>query len=183
MKGAGRRFVVDADVGQAAAHPDSVERGRPASPEALRITKALNALHRARHSVVFCPSLTAEWKKHAAEPRFGRRWLSRMVEARLVIHIADDPDPARLASAITEHLPVGDHAVARKDLHIVTLAVQHADRRLLSCDGRAREKFKRLCAHVPELQTLHWAAPHQAEVFDWIMNRAPEEPAHALGLP
>jgi hypothetical protein len=181
VRGSGRRFVVDADVARAALDPDKVERGAAVAPVALAAYRALNALHEAKHTVVFSPALTAEWARHAPEPRFARRWLIRMVEARLVDRLAVEPEDAALQAAVSAGLAGGDRAVAEKDLHLVTVALNQADQRLLSSDGRAREKYARLTAAEPRLAGLHWVAPADPEVVAWLRERAPDAAGRRLG--
>lgn len=180
MKGAGRRFVVDADVARAAADPSQADRRRPLAPGAAHAGKSLKALRDARHTLVFCPALHAEWRRHAAAPRFAHRWLAQMLERRLIVQLNDDPDDAPLQAVVAATLPPGDRDVAQKDLHIVNLALHHADHRLLSLDKRAREKFSRLVEAQPALADLHWAVPDTEAVVGWLLARAPESAAHKL---
>lgn len=181
MKGSGRRFVVDADVARGALDPAKVERGAPADPRALEASRALIALRKAKHTVVFSPSLSAEWAKHAPDPRFARRWLAQMVEARRVDVLPQEPDDAELSEAVGRELPQGDREVAEKDIHVVILALNHADLRLLSNDGRAREKYARLVVAAPRLAPLHWVGPSEAGVAAWLTGHARDEPRFQLG--
>jgi hypothetical protein len=180
MRSPGRRLVVDADVGRAAADPAKIERGAPIDPRALQISKALRQIKEARHTVVFAPTLTAEWDKHAPEPRAGRKWLGEMLTAGLVArHDADPEDPA-LARLVDERLPAPDQRVAQKDLHVVSLALVHGDRRVISLDGRAREKFARLKDGHPGLRQLHWSAPDTEAAALWLRDGAKDDPEFSL---
>lgn len=182
MRGSGRRFVVDADVARAALDPDKVERGAAVAPVARAAHQALKALREANHTVVFSPALSAEWAKHAPEPRFARRWLTRMREARLVDMLPQEPEDPALQAVIDAELPAQDRPVAQKDLHLVVVALNHADRRLLSADGRAREKYARLTSAEPRLAGLHWVAPADAGVVAWLRERAPDAGERQLGV-
>ena len=61
----GKRLVVDADVGRAAADPARAERGERVDARALQIRRCLDRVRDSGHTVVLCPTLRAEWDKHA----------------------------------------------------------------------------------------------------------------------
>lgn len=80
MRGKGRRIVVDADVGRAAADVSRAERGEKLDPRSLRIADALSAFLDGRHLAVYSPSLLKEWRNHVNKGSAGHRWLVRMLE-------------------------------------------------------------------------------------------------------
>ena len=180
MKGTGRRIVVDADVGRAAANLRRAERGEPMDERALAFAQVLQAFYDARNVAVFSPALAKEWRKHARGGSAGHRWLLRLVERRLVIQLDTEPDGGELDDAIAEELSVGDQAVAKKDRHLVATALTAADKRLLSGDGKAREKYVRLVPQVPALGDLHWVDPGWDGVRTWLLERAPDHLAWTL---
>lgn len=176
----GKRLVVDADVGRAAANPARIERGEQVDARARQIRRCLAEVQDGGHTVVLCPTLRAEWDKHAPAGSAGRAWLARMAERRLVLKVPQSPTDPSLDACIAERLPPDDQPVARKDLHLVTLALQHADRRVLSLDARAREKFARLRDDHAGLGGLYWAAPDTEAAEKWLRDGAKDDPAFRL---
>ncbi len=176
MKGTGRRFVVDADVARGAADPARIQRGEAHDVRGLRMRDCLKALRDAEHIVVFSPAVMGEWREHQSPAT--RSWLARMTERRRVERVSE-PGGDWIRTAIAETLQGGDAGVASKDAHLVALACDQ-DQRLLSGDGKAREKFVRLVP-LPPLDHLHWVDPEWEAVRDWLLERAPDRPAWTLG--
>lgn len=179
MRGKGRRLVVDADVGRAAADQGRAERGQPIDERALRIALCLKAFYDAGHIAVFSPKLIAEWDRHVPRGSSGRRWLVRMLERRRVDRLREDLDAEWVEELIGENLTGGDAEVAREDKHLVSCAVEAAEYRLLSCDDKAREKYARL-ANDEDLARLHWVNPSWPTCKDWLLERAPDRPKWTL---
>ncbi len=97
--------------------------------------------------------------------------------------LAEEPDPTWIEDLAHEHLPAGDRKPALKDAHLVATATDAADRRLLSGDGAARDKFARLAPRDARLQGLHWVDPSWDGVRQWLLQRAPPRAAWMLGAP
>ena len=175
----GKRLVVDADVGRAAADPARAERGERVDARALQIRRCLDRVRDSGHTVVLCPTLRAEWDKHAPAGSAGRTWLATMLARGRVSLVPQSPADPSLDACIAGRLPPDDQPVARKDLHLVTLALQpaHADRRVLSLDARAREKFARLTDCHAGLAGLYWAAPDTEAAEKWLRDGAKDDPA------
>lgn len=104
-----------------------------------------------------------------------------MTERRLVDKVNPEPDAGWLEEVIYDELPDGDREVALKDRHLVATATAEADDRLLSGDGKAREKFVRLVQAAERLGTLHWVDPSWEKVRRWLLNRAPDHHPWTLG--
>ena len=181
MRGRGRRFVVDADIGRGAADLRRAERGERMESRALAFARSLEALYDARHVAVLSPALKIEWRKHARRGSSGHRWLVRMVERNLVVQLSSEPDAVWLEDIIRRGLPEGDRQVALKDRHLVATATGEADDRLLSGDGKAREKYARLAQDEPNTGKLHWVDPAWSGVRSWLMARAPDDTRWTLG--
>ena len=180
MKGRGRRIVVDADVGRAAANISRADRGEVVNARALAISRSLRAFLEARNVAVFSPSLHKEWQKHAG--RGGCRWFARMLEKKLIDKVIPEPDSTWLEEIIKDNLPESDAKVAHKDRHLVTLAIAKADLRILSCDGKAREKYVWLVPNASKLERLHWVDPGEDSVPRWLTERAPDHRPWMLGF-
>lgn len=60
MRGLGRRIVVDADIGRAAADLGRADSGEAVNARALAFSRCLDAMYEARHVAVFSPSLQLE---------------------------------------------------------------------------------------------------------------------------
>lgn len=181
MRGRGRALVVDADVARGAADPERASRGQVPDRRALAFRRCMGAIGDAGHTLVFGPRLWGEWRTHASHAT--RTWLTRMASRNLVVRLDDEPDDAWLVEAIHAGLPAHDRGVAKKDAHLVATAELEADKRILSGDDRAREKYVRLVAVEPRLAPLHWVNPSSSGVRDWLLSRAPDRGGWTLGGP
>ncbi len=173
MKRPQRTLVVDADIARAAG-PDPKER--PWSDAAKDAHDVLHTLQRGQgYRVLFDAKLLQEWKKHQGNTALA--WFAAMLSARR-ISVVRSNDTGWIDELVRSQLPTQDQAVALKDSHLVALAHSPGDRRLLSNDGKAREKFARLAA--PEVQMIHWVAA-SADARAWLLDGAPERAAWQLG--
>ncbi len=165
-------LVVDADIARAAG-PDPKER--PWSELAKVCHDVLAAVRRCRgYRAAFDPMLRAEWKKH--QGRTGSKWFAEMLSARR-LQIVRDAKP-QWVSDLIQALPQADRPTATKDRHLVALAHDPGDKRLLSGDSKAREKFSRISdARVSE---IHWVPPSIAAVR-WLLDGALSRAEWTLG--
>ena len=192
MKGSGRRLVVDADVGRGAADVARAERTGAVDPRARAFARCLDAVLQARHRLVMGPTLREEWRRHVTGNCAGGRWLARMIERGLVVLLDREPDADRVRDDARAHLPHEEIDAALKDPHLVAAAVAEGDRRVLSGDDRARDRYTRVAARA-SWPALHWVNPAwdvpgtgraaAEEVRAWLLERAPDRPEWTLGGP
>lgn len=172
MKSPLRKFVVDADIAQAAG-PDPQLRPWPViAKDAHDVLHAIREC--AQYVILFDPTLLSEWRIHAGNT--GTRWLADMASKGRIKRITSLN--TEWIEPLIQELPAHDRPTATKDQHLVVLACDHGDRRVLSCDEKAREKFARL-AEARELEGLHWAKPH-AELVSWLKDGAEDSEAYTL---
>jgi hypothetical protein len=164
-------LVVDADIA-CAAGPDP--KKRPWSDVAKACHDVLNAIWTCRgYRVAFDRTLRAEWKDH--QGRTGRAWFVRMLSARRLEMVHDDT--TQWVSDLIQVLPARDRPTAMKDRHLVALAHDPGDKRLLSNDGRARDKFRQL--PDPRVSEIHWVAS-STEAEKWLIDGATDKPEWKL---
>lgn len=172
MKSPRRVLVIDADIARAAG-PDPKER--PWSDLAKACHDVLSAIRKCRgYRAAFDPALRAEWQKHQGGT--GRAWFAQMLSARRLQLVRESS--TQWVSDLIQALPPADRPTAVKDRHIVALAHDPGDQRLLSGDGKARDKF----ARIPDdrLSEIHWVAPSDPAVR-WLLDGAPDRPEWTLG--
>ena len=68
--------------------------------------------------------------------------------------------------------------VIEKDRHLVALAHDPGDDRLLSNDRKARDKFRQL--PDARVSRIHWVSP-STEAQKWLLNGAPDKAEWMLG--
>ena len=179
----GHRVVVDADVGRAAASADAAGRGASVSARALAMRATLHAFERSNLILVLSPTLRSEWREHVQKGTAGHRFLVSMAARRRVLRPPDDGDVAGVVRAAEATLPPKDAAVATKDAHVVAAAIAHGDRRIVSGDRAAREKFVRVAAAKPWLQSILWADAAEGSTATWLEEHAPASSAWRLTPP
>jgi len=117
------------------------------------------------------PEILSEWEAH--QTLFSYRWRGTMVAKKKVIRMdsAESPDLRQLIEDTTAS--ESERQAMRKDCHLIEAALV-ADNIVVSGDDRARELFKRLALHRPQLKELLWVNPaHEHElVLRWVRQEA-----------
>ncbi len=72
-----------------------------------------------------------------------------------------------------------EYDATRKDTHLVEAAVA-TDHRVLSADGRVRDKFVRLAEVIPEIGPVLWDDPTKTPGLDWVREGLPNRAALRL---
>ncbi len=173
MKSPSHIFVVDADIARAAG-PDP--KDRPWSEAAKDAHDLLIAIWQCSgYRVVFDQTLLNEWKEH--QGKSAQAWLARMVSRRRVIKNAE-PSKSWISALIVTWLPANEQDAAEKDSHLVALANDPGDQRLLSNDIKARKKFERI--FDDRVQRIHWVAASQ-DCRQWLVHGAYDKPDWTVG--
>jgi len=172
VRGPALVLIVDADIAQAAG-PEP--KSRPWSEDARTCHELLNAIWKRRgYQAAFDAQLRKEWKEHQGGT--GRAWFARMLSARRLQKL--DPDTTWIASAVRDALPEEEHESALKDKHLIALAHDSGDERVLSNDSKARSKYCRVAD--TRVARVHWVAASD-ESIRWLTEGAPEQERWRLG--
>ncbi len=172
MKSPQHVLVIDADIARAAGPDPQV---RPWSDVAKATHDILNAVWTCRgYRVVFDLTLKREWKRHQGATR--RRWFADMLSAGRV-KIAKN-DTTHWLKDLIRQLPRHERPTATKDRHLVALAHDPGDQRIISNDSTARDKFCRLQDH--RVRKIHWVKA-STESVRWILDGALNKPEWTLG--
>jgi hypothetical protein len=159
------RLVIDASVARAAS-----TRIGSGDPRPGRCRSFLDAVYEICHGFVMTPELRDEWTRH--ESIYTAKWRHQMLgkgrnkKYRWLVPRPEVPD---LLDRVLETAPTRQarEAVA-KDLLLIEAALV-TDRRIISCDDRAREHFRRAAEHIEELRGIIWANPVTDADFDaWL---------------
>jgi len=167
-----RILVVDADIARAAGPDPKVKPWPESAKDAHDVLRAIRE-HTAYH-IVFNSKLLKEWKKHQGHT--ARRWFATLLSAGR-IQVARPPSKW-IDDLIRAELSAQDQPLALKDSHLIALAHDAGDDRLLSNDGKAREKFRRLSDS--RIKPIHWVAASSASA-KWLRDGAPDKPQWQLG--
>jgi len=165
-------FVVDADIARAAG-PDPIDHPWPEVAKACHdVLKAIWDC--SGYRVAFDSTLASEWRRHQSNK--ARRWFADMLNARRLLKPNDDA--TQWVSDLIQQLPKHERTVAMKDCHLVALAHDPGDRRLLSNDRRARDKFRR----IPDarVREIHWVEA-STDSARWLLDGAPDRREWTLG--
>jgi len=173
MKSPARIFVVDADIARAAG-PDPKTRAWPDSAKAAHdVLAAIWQCH--GFKAAFDPTLRDEWDRH--QGRTAKAWFARMLAASR-IRVVQHATREWVDQLIAQHLPPAQHEAASKDAHLVALAHDPGDDRLLSNDNRARDRFHSLPDE--RVRQIHWANASE-DTRQWLLDGAYDRPAWRLG--
>lgn len=151
------KIVVDADIARSA--------GETQHPVSSACRKALILIREHNHSLIACPLLRSEWKKHASA--FAKKWLTSMIARKQVDFVDPPPVFSNALSALDF-----DHrlkTIALKDAHLVDAARAQGSF-ITSRDDNARSSI-RCIQQLRELyQGIIWINPvTELEVLeDWL---------------
>ncbi len=166
-------FVIDADIARSAG-PDP--KARPWDDSAKSAHDVLEAIRRCKgFKVAFDPTLYEEWKRNMGNT--ARRWLADLASAGRVTRVGS-VNKDWVIDLIRRHLTAGEWKEAEKDAHLIALAVDVADERILSNDEKARKRFAGL--DDGKILEVHWV-PSSEDARQWIMDGAPSMPKWQLG--
>ncbi|MDQ2808387.1 MAG: hypothetical protein M3Z04_15950 [Chloroflexota bacterium] len=155
-----QRLVVDASIARAAG-------GLAATSELSKQCRDfLQAMLQSPHLLVLTPAIRAEWNRHQSE--FAYDWRNKMVSAKKVLLIQDDPDlPAEMADRITATGSKSDERKAMaKDLLLLGAALA-TDKTVVSGDNTVRALFAGAAQTVRELRAIIWVHPAE-DAARWV---------------
>lgn len=160
MKFDAKDVVIDADIARSA--------GTTEHPVSKNSRTVLHVIIKSDMSIVFCPILLEEWKKHRS--KFAALWLSSMIARKKFLLIS----PKSVVSVDIESSDIDEDrkTIARKDAHVVDIAINSSNL-ILSNDTAARNVFCSLALQTTSLSQLNWIIPrHDANLFEKIvLNR------------
>jgi len=172
-----RTFVIDADIARSArAQPRNRDKWPDAARAALDVLHALRS--KSEYGAVFDGRLWREWDKHAGHA--ARRWRADMDSRNRLLLLQGPVNTSWIEEQIRCQLPADVQPIARKDAHLVALAAPKDRRRILSNDGRAREKFARI--NDTRINRIHWVKAGEESVR-WLRQGAEERPEWWLRPP
>lgn len=169
-----RKVVVDASVARSCSASQS-----PPAPECF---VALGAIREGALLVSVSAELDAEWRRHAS--RFFWQWLRDMTSRRLV-SVDALVRVQEIGGRLRRLANPAEAEAVEKDAHLAAAGVEH-DGRVLSLDGRMRDKLARIAtadARWHELGLVHWADPSIDDsdaLCAWLRSNAPDEKARQL---
>ena len=177
MRSPAHVFVVDADVAGAAG-PDP--KTRPWSDKAREAHDVLWALWRSSgFQVAMDVKLYGEWREHAGHT--AKAWLAGMASKGRIRRLDREAPTDWVVELVERHIPdENDREVALKDTHLVALAHDPGDDRILSNDRAAREKFARISD--ARVARIHWAHA-SVDTVRWLKDGAPANDALRLRAP
>lgn len=146
MKFTASTIVVDADIAFSAGGSDH--------PTSKNSRILLQTIISTNLSVVFCKTLSAEWRKHASP--FASIWLSSMVAKKRLVRI--DPENVIQPDIENAGLSETDTTVALKDAHVINNALK-TDRFITSNDKTARRIYLEISKCSGKLNQVSWAVP------------------------
>ncbi|MFG1899261.1 hypothetical protein [Micromonospora carbonacea] len=139
-------------------------------PYSRQARNALDEIIVNRIQVLFPPSISDEWKKHASG--YAIRWRAMMTSRGLAKNVKDKKS-ILLRKTIRMALPdVSDTQALLKDVHLLEAAVAYACG-ILSSDNRSGRLAGVVSEHFDALKRVQWVSPH----FDpdgcchWLKSR------------
>lgn len=148
MKFNASQVVIDADIARSS--------GLSVHPVSSSSRELLQALFNSDITIVFCPILSAEWRKHSS--RFATTWLASMVARKRVLRI--NPTTVTVNEINNSSISESQKQIAEKDAHLVDLAIA-THKFIASNDGTARQVFCLVAGESTSLQGLIWVIPKE----------------------
>lgn len=118
------------------------------------------------HHAAFNASLVKEWECHSSH--FSMTWRAAMTSRGKMDRGPEDLDPG------LEALPGELHPLARKDIHLVALAIARGQC-VVSLDGKARGAFRQASSTDKRLEDVMWVDPVNISdaMRPWLAAGAP----------
>lgn len=129
--------------------------------------RVLEAIWKGDAKLIFSAELKTEWDKHKS--KHGAGWLARMHSSKRLSFVRVGGPHFNGISRAIEHLPPEQIAAARKDIHLVSAAVQF-DSAIVSYEVNCRSKYHSIIQQYPPLAYVVWLDPlrHAKEVALYI---------------
>jgi hypothetical protein len=166
-------LVVDASVARSCGDETAV------AAESVACRDVLNAIRNSSLFLVLSPAITVEWIEHRS--RYSVKWLSDMVDRRLVLQV-DPPPRLAVRNAIAAIGDAGIRELLTKDLLLVEAALATGDR-VISRDRQVRQHLHALSSSVVELRNIHWVNPEDVVCILWLRAGAPNNQVLKLTQP
>lgn len=151
MAGKKLKIVIDADIARSAGDKDH--------PVSSGCRNFLTRILRDGHSMLLCPKLMDEWKKHRST--FSTTWYASMTASRRIMFIeAPQTEIRKKLASLEVNCPEKEKKIkiAEKDVHLIDLVKEYGDF-IASCDDQAKEAFQALGELAQLVACLCWLNP------------------------